>query len=109
MCHCKSNKSQYDKKKVDNGCNSKPITQCLVNKANGNLAILKSGNYHLAEDIRGTISIKSCDVCLDLCCHTLDANGANNAIVIGELLQESSTHSMKKSKSLPTNSVLGID
>ena len=82
--HCNESKCHSDKKnKV--GCESKPISQCLVTKAKGNLAILKSGKYHLAEDVVGTISIQASNVCLDLCCHTLDANGAENAIVIGEL------------------------
>ena len=81
--HCKDSKCHSDKNKAG-GCTSKPITQCLVTKAKGNLAILKSGKYHLAEDVVGTISIQASNVCLDLCFHTIDANGATSAIVVSQ-------------------------
>jgi len=96
MCHhCKSSKCHSDKKH-EGGCSSKGIDQCHFNKSQGTYVICKPGNYHLKKDVRGTISIQSSNVCLDLCCHTLDANGADNAIVIGEPLVEQATLSAKK-------------
>jgi len=83
MCHhCKSSKCHSDKKH-EGGCSSKGIDQCNFNKCEGTYTIYKPGNYHLKKDVKGTISIQCSNVCLDLCCHKVDANGANNSIVIG--------------------------
>ena len=81
MCnHCKSNR-YHSYKKVE-GCSSKAIKQCNFDKNGGVYEIQKSGNYHLSKDVKGTISIQVDNVCLDLCCHTINASGAPNAIVI---------------------------
>lgn len=100
MCHrCNSQKCHSDKKKEE-GCTSKGIKQCYFDKNKGVYVINKAGNYHLTKDVKGTISIQAHNVCLDLCCHTLDANGADNAIVIGQALVEQATVSAKKTKSV---------
>jgi len=99
MCHhCKSQKCHPDKK--EGGCSSKAINQCHFNKYGGVYVIDKPGSYHLAKDVKGTLSIKSNNVCLNLCCHTIDANGAANAIRIGELVQVSQTLGKKSVKLL---------
>lgn len=72
--------------KKNGGCKSKTISQCLLDAHNNLYVITKPGNYHLEHDVKGTISIQASNVCLDLCCHKLDANGADNAIIIGSEL-----------------------
>jgi len=97
MCHrCKSDKCHSDKKKEE-GCTSKAIKQCHFDKHEGIYVIDKPGNYHLTKDVKGTLSIQCDNVCLDLCCHTLDANGGANAIVIGQPLQQAVQISSLKS------------
>lgn len=59
-----------------------PIYQTTINDAGGTLTLTESGKYCLAEDVVGTIVIASSGVCLDLSCHTLDADGADNAILV---------------------------
>ncbi len=59
----------------------KPITQKLISKAGGTLVLHCSGDYCVTENITGTIVVEANSVCLDLCCHTLDAAGHPNAIV----------------------------
>jgi hypothetical protein len=80
MCgRCKTNRDCQK-----GGCTAKAINQCSLTRANGTYVITKPGNYTLSEDVRGTISIQTSNVCLDLCCHTIDANGAANAIVVAD-------------------------
>lgn len=59
----------------------KTINQKKIDKAGGALFLTQSGDYCVTEDIVGTLIIASDSVCLDLCCHTLNAAGAPNAIV----------------------------
>ncbi len=47
--------------------------------------ITKSGSYCLTRDIVGTVTIAADDVCLDLNCHEIDADGAPYAIVIQDV------------------------
>lgn len=58
-----------------------PITQKNVDKAGGVLLLTHSGDYCLSENITGTLVVGANTVCIDLCCHTLNAAGRPNAIV----------------------------
>jgi len=60
---------------------AKQISQKKIDKAGGTLTLTCPGDYCVTENITGTIVIGADSVCLDLCCHTLDADGAPNAIV----------------------------
>ncbi|MBS0634566.1 MAG: right-handed parallel beta-helix repeat-containing protein [Verrucomicrobia bacterium] len=59
----------------------RPISQRDIHKAGGTLTLTCSGDYCVTENICGTIVIGADSVCLDLCCHTLNAHGYDNAIV----------------------------
>ncbi len=61
-----------------------PICQRLIDKAGGRLILYKSGDYCVTEDIVGTIIIAADSVCLDLCCHTLDAAGQASAVIAND-------------------------
>ncbi len=74
-CHCKKENSC-------GGCNSTPINQHMIDKSQGVLLLNKSGGYTLSQDVKGTILIQANNIFLDLCHHTIDANGANNAILV---------------------------
>ncbi|AYV76807.1 MAG: hypothetical protein Barrevirus1_29 [Barrevirus sp.] len=75
-CDCKNKNERHGC-----GCNSTNVDQCKMNKAGQNLILTKSGNYTLSENVKGTIVVAANSVCIDLCCHILDANGAANAII----------------------------
>lgn len=57
------------------------INQKKIDKGGGTYVLSHSGDYCVTEDIIGTLVIGTDSVCLDLCCHTLNANGNANAIV----------------------------
>lgn len=57
------------------------INQKKIDSAGGNLILTQAGDYCVTENIVGTLVIGTDSICLDLCCHTLNANGAPNAIV----------------------------
>ncbi len=61
-----------------------PICQRLIDKAGGRLILYKSGDYCVTEDVVGTIIIAADSVCLDLCCHTLDAAGQASAVIAND-------------------------
>ncbi|MCE5294040.1 MAG: right-handed parallel beta-helix repeat-containing protein [Chlamydiales bacterium] len=61
-----------------------PITQKMMHEADGTLVLKHSGDYCLTENICGTIVIEANSVCLDLCCHTLNAKGEPNAIIAAD-------------------------
>ena len=87
MCHhCPRNVSSKNCSPTckEGGCSSKTIKQCHFDKNGGVYTINKSGNYNLSKDVQGTLSIQASNVCLDLCCHTLNASGSENAIIVGE-------------------------
>ena len=88
MCHRCGKQKCHEKKEEEAGCSSKPIKQCHFDKHGGTYVIDKSGNYHLTKDVKGTLSIQASNVCVNLCCHNIDANGAANAIIIGEAFVE---------------------
>ncbi|MCE5294039.1 MAG: right-handed parallel beta-helix repeat-containing protein [Chlamydiales bacterium] len=58
-----------------------PITQKNIDRAGGVLTLCHSGDYCVTEDIKGVLVIGADSVCLDLCCHTLDAKGLPSAII----------------------------
>jgi hypothetical protein len=62
-------------------CAPTPICQKVINQAGGTYFITESGKYVLSEDATGTLVVAADSVCLDLCCHTLDAGGAASAII----------------------------
>lgn len=62
-------------------CEAACITQKEINKAGGQLLLTKSGNYTLKEDVVGTLLVAADSVCIDLCCHTLNAGGTASAII----------------------------
>lgn len=68
------------KSKKSGSCCTYTINQCDVNKANGNFILDKPGNYNLTSDIKGTLTITSDSVSLNLCNHTVDANNGSYAI-----------------------------
>lgn len=61
-------------------CTSKLINHCKFDRVTATYTITKPGSYTLSEDVKGTVIIATSGVCLDLCCHYLDANGAANAV-----------------------------
>lgn len=64
------------------GCS---VDQMLIDQSqfiDGKLTLTCSGEYRAKENLVGTIVINGSSICVDLGCHTLDANGAANAIVI---------------------------
>ena len=54
------------------------ITQKKVNEAGGTLVLNCPGDYCLTENITGSLLVHADSVCIDLCCHTLDADGRAN-------------------------------
>lgn len=66
-----------------NTANCTPITQGDINLGGGTFTITTSGDWCLADNVQGTIVIDASSVCLDLNCHIIDANGADNAITAG--------------------------
>lgn len=72
-CLCKIHKKDC--------CESFCISQKDLDKARGTLLLSCSGDYCLSENIIGTLIIGADSICLNLCCHTLDAGGRPNAIV----------------------------
>lgn len=59
-----------------------PIYQSTIDAAGGTLTLSESGKYCLAEDVVGSIVIDSSSVCLDLNCHTINADGALYAVAV---------------------------
>lgn len=59
----------------------KPITQKKIDEAGGTLVLNCSGDYCLTENVTGALLVHADSVCIDLCCHTLNADGRANAIV----------------------------
>lgn len=70
------------KKEAKKACTAKSIRQCHLKKNEGTYVITKPGNYALSENIQGTIVIAASPVCLDLCCHTINAEGRPSAITV---------------------------
>lgn len=63
--------------------NCMPVTQHDIDLGSGTFIINESGDWCLESDVQGTIVIDADCVCFDLNCHTIDANGAANAIAAG--------------------------
>lgn len=74
--HCSSH-DQHTCKESDSCCAPILITQKAVNKCQKIYTITKSGLYAFAEDITGRIVVEADNVCIDLCCHTLNGNDSN--------------------------------
>ncbi len=60
------------------------ITQQKMDDAGGNLTLSESGPYSFVEDITGVITVGADCICLNLNCHTFDAGGLINGIVISD-------------------------
>ncbi len=83
------------------------IYQSTIDDAGGTLTLSTSGKYCLAEDVVGTIVIDSSSICLDLNCHTIDADGAPYAVAVqGE---PPVTSAAKTDWSLKANLKKGVD
>lgn len=59
----------------------KLITQKQVHEAGGTLILTSPGDYCLEENICGTLVLDADSICLDLCCHTLNAHEHPHAII----------------------------
>lgn len=59
-----------------------PIYQSTIDAAGGTLTLSESGTYCLAEDVVGSIVIDSSSICLNLNCHTINADGALYAVAV---------------------------
>lgn len=64
-----------------NADNCTPINQLEVDQGGGVYTISESGLYCVTEDIVGYIFVDADCVCIELGCHTIDADGNDNAIV----------------------------
>ncbi len=57
------------------------IYQADIDAGDGTLTLTESGKYCIAENLVGTIAVGTNCICIDLCCHTVDADGAPSAFV----------------------------